>query len=171
MNRFIAAVAQLNRRWKRFSTLPRRLRSRLRSRRQRNKRAYRTGCAHQFVHLTQALVQQDTTISPRLWLVTRGAQPVTEADPIALDQTPLWGLARTQSLEVPKLTCSSIDLAADPEAEEVSAPLPGSAGCWAGEPGGLPPGAALGGPADSLCRRSRPPECAPLLQAKRSDWR
>lgn len=41
----------------------------------------------------QLLVQAD--ISTRLWLVTRGAQPVSSADQnLALAQTPLWGLGR-----------------------------------------------------------------------------
>ena len=66
------------------------------------------------LHLVQALVQHGATRAPRLWLVTRGAQPVTDADPIVLDQTPLWGLARTIALEVPQLQCSSIDLGAGP---------------------------------------------------------
>lgn len=72
------------------------------------------------LHLVQALAQHSEATPPRLWLVTRGAYPVMEADKIFPSQTPLWGLARTISLELPKFRCSSIDLAAQPEPGEVA---------------------------------------------------
>lgn len=45
------------------------------------------------LHLVQALAQ--TGVSTRLWLITRGAQPVNdEAAPLAVAQAPLWGMGR-----------------------------------------------------------------------------
>ncbi len=50
---------------------------------------------------------------PRLWLVTRGAQSVGEtAQPLALAQSPLWGLGRVIASEHPELACTRIDLEA-----------------------------------------------------------
>ncbi len=45
---------------------------------------------------------------------------MTETDQIVLDQTPLWGMARTVALEYPKLRCSGIDLCAHPKTEDVA---------------------------------------------------
>lgn len=75
------------------------------------------------LHLAQVLTQQNEgqhgeKREPRLWIVTRAAQSVTETDPILLNQTPLWGVARTINLEMPRLRCSGIDLQADPAHEE-----------------------------------------------------
>ena len=55
----------------------------------------------------QAIV--DITPSPRLWLVTRGAQPVDGGD-VAVEQAPQLGLARTIALEHPELRCACVDL-------------------------------------------------------------
>ena len=59
-------------------------------------------------------------LTPRLWLVTRGAQAIGRQDSM-LDaaQTPLWGLGRVIALEHPELRCTRIDL--DPAAEEAVA--------------------------------------------------
>jgi acyl transferase domain-containing protein/surfactin synthase thioesterase subunit len=57
--------------------------------------------------------------SPRLWVVTRGAQS-TETDekiPPEVAQSPLWGLGRTVALEYPELWGGLIDLPADADAE------------------------------------------------------
>ncbi len=80
------------------------------------------------LRLTQILVKgkekqhQDGQYSeddlPRLWLITRAAQSVTEADSILLNQAPLWGLVRTINLELPRLRCSCIDLQANLAFEE-----------------------------------------------------
>lgn len=51
---------------------------------------------------------------PRLWLVTRGAQAVGDRPmPLALAQSPVWGLGRVIAAEHPELACARIDL--DPE--------------------------------------------------------
>lgn len=67
--------------------------------------------------------------SPRLWLITRGAQPVGEANsPLALAQSTIWGLGRVIAAEHPELACTRIDLdpgedreAVDRLAEEICA--------------------------------------------------
>lgn len=46
----------------------------------------------------------------RLWLVTRGAQPVKPGDSVAIDQSTLWGLGKVISFEIPELKCTRIDL-------------------------------------------------------------
>jgi len=46
----------------------------------------------------------------RLWLVTRGAQPVNGSARLALAQSPLWGLGRVISQEHPSLWGGLIDL-------------------------------------------------------------
>lgn len=48
--------------------------------------------------------------SPRLWLVTRGAQSVSATEPIAVEQSPVWGLGKVISFELPELKCVRIDL-------------------------------------------------------------
>lgn len=63
--------------------------------------------------VVRALANHRST-PPRLWLVTRGAQPVEPAQrPVAVAQAPLVGLARVIRLEHPDLRCTSIDLSAD----------------------------------------------------------
>ena len=57
---------------------------------------------------------------PRLWVVTRGAQPVEPGQPIAVEQSSLWGLGKVISFEIPELKCNRIDLDPfQPDAESV----------------------------------------------------
>lgn len=66
------------------------------------------------LHLIQAMVKNPVPATPRLWLVTRGAQAVQGSrDPVSIAQAPLWGLGRSIDLEHPELRCTRIDL--DPE--------------------------------------------------------
>jgi acyl transferase domain-containing protein/pimeloyl-ACP methyl ester carboxylesterase/acyl carrier protein len=59
-------------------------------------------------------------IAPRLWIVTRGAQPVRPAgDGVAVAQSPLWGLGKVIALEHPEVWGGLIDL--DHEAPASSA--------------------------------------------------
>jgi acyl transferase domain-containing protein/aryl carrier-like protein len=51
-----------------------------------------------------------TRASIRLWVITHGAQAVRGGERPALDQTPLWGLARTIGREHPELGCTLVDL-------------------------------------------------------------
>ena len=66
------------------------------------------------LQLIQALVQQNNAEQPHLWLVTRGAQAVTQDnDQLELTQAPLWGLGKTCAMEHPEFWGGLIDL--DPE--------------------------------------------------------
>jgi len=66
------------------------------------------------LHLVQALVKSKQ--APRLWLVTRGAQPVDTQTPVQVQQAPLWGLAKAIVNEHPELRCVCLDL--DPSESE-----------------------------------------------------
>ncbi|MCP4347108.1 MAG: SDR family NAD(P)-dependent oxidoreductase [Desulfobacterales bacterium] len=62
------------------------------------------------LHLIQALVKKyNSSITSKLWLITRGAVPVQVSN-LALAQTPLWGLGKVISLEHPELWGGLIDL-------------------------------------------------------------
>jgi acyl transferase domain-containing protein/acyl-CoA synthetase (AMP-forming)/AMP-acid ligase II/acyl carrier protein len=70
--------------------------------------------------LAQALISVGTRA--RLWLVTRGAQAVGPSlAPLALAQSPLWGLGLTIAQEHPPLNCSRVDLSLEPSQDEPSA--------------------------------------------------
>ena len=47
--------------------------------------------------------------APRVWLITRGAQAI-DAEPIAIEQAPIWGLGRVVALEQPDLRSTRLDL-------------------------------------------------------------
>ncbi|MDQ2886092.1 MAG: LLM class flavin-dependent oxidoreductase [Chloroflexota bacterium] len=60
--------------------------------------------------LLQTLVNSNQG-RPRLWFVTRGAQPTgVDPFPLAVAQSPLWGLGRTCAIEHPELWGGMIDL-------------------------------------------------------------
>ncbi|MCP4352170.1 MAG: SDR family NAD(P)-dependent oxidoreductase [Desulfobacterales bacterium] len=69
------------------------------------------------LHLLQAIMQNES-LSPRLWLVTRGGAPVSSNVPnsgshvsgIAVAQSPLWGLAKVIDLEHPEIWGGITDL-------------------------------------------------------------
>ncbi len=65
------------------------------------------GAALDLVH---ALTASGTAKPPRLWLVTRGGHAAGDDSPLALAQSPLWGLARVVAAEHPELGCTRIDL-------------------------------------------------------------
>lgn len=49
--------------------------------------------------------------SPRVWLITRGAQPVADREgSVAVAQAPIWGLGRVLALEHPELWGGLLDL-------------------------------------------------------------
>ncbi|MDJ0724562.1 MAG: alpha/beta fold hydrolase [Prochloraceae cyanobacterium] len=56
----------------------------------------------------------------KIWFVTRGSQPVRESqlNNIAVNQSPIWGLAKVIALECPQLWGGAIDLSATPEIKE-----------------------------------------------------
>ncbi len=61
------------------------------------------------LYLVQTLSKRLTGM-PRLWLVTKGAQQVNSDEPVAAEQSILWGLGKTISFEIPELKCNRIDL-------------------------------------------------------------
>jgi acyl transferase domain-containing protein len=74
------------------------------------------------LYLVQALADAKVPEPPRLWLVTRGAQPVADKQTsLALAQAPVWGLGKVITQEHPELQCVCIDLDPNGEAEEASA--------------------------------------------------
>lgn len=46
----------------------------------------------------------------RLWIVTRGTQPVLAGEPTDVASAPVWGLGRTIAFELPELKCTLVDL-------------------------------------------------------------
>ena len=67
------------------------------------------------LHLTQALNGGDWSSSPRLWVVTSGAESVAAVGEtsVAVTQAPLWGLGRVIGLEHPELWGGLLDLPPD----------------------------------------------------------
>ncbi len=65
------------------------------------------------LHLAQALASAQLPATPRLWLVTAGAQAPVES-PVYPAQAPVWGLGTTIALEHPELQVTRVDL--DPTA-------------------------------------------------------
>ena len=60
------------------------------------------------LNVIQALI--GTKQGPRLWFVTRNAQPVTPSTSLEVVQSPLWGLGRTCAIEHPELWGGLIDV-------------------------------------------------------------
>ncbi|HYB36738.1 MAG TPA: SDR family NAD(P)-dependent oxidoreductase [Mycobacterium sp.] len=74
------------------------------------------------LHLVQALAAADWSDTPRLWLVTRGAQAVNPGvEPLSVAQAPVWGMGRSIDYEYPELRCARVDLSAGRDAEELRA--------------------------------------------------
>ncbi len=70
--------------------------------------------------VVRALAESSGTEPPRLWLVTSGAESVgSQAKPISLAQSPVWGMARVIASENPTLGCTRIDLDPDNQAEAI----------------------------------------------------
>jgi acyl transferase domain-containing protein/acyl carrier protein/predicted O-methyltransferase YrrM len=68
------------------------------------------------LHLAQTLTGVRDVGSPRLWIATRGAQPIGDVTSIDLGAAPLWGFARSLALEHPELQITCVDL--EPEGDE-----------------------------------------------------
>jgi len=66
------------------------------------------GC-NSVLYIVQALASRFAG-SPRLWLVTRGVHAVHAGEAIAVEQSPLWGLGKVISFELPELKCVRIDM-------------------------------------------------------------
>jgi acyl transferase domain-containing protein/thioesterase domain-containing protein/acyl carrier protein len=70
------------------------------------------------LHLVQALDRVGN--SPRLWLVTQGAQAVGEwVQSVSVAQSPLWGLGRVINNEFPNLQCTRVDISPAISAQEI----------------------------------------------------
>ncbi|NUO78855.1 SDR family NAD(P)-dependent oxidoreductase, partial [candidate division KSB1 bacterium] len=68
-------------------------------------------CGAAVLHLVQALVKSHGGETPRLWLVTQNAQLIgTQAEPVEVAQSSLWGLGKIISLEHPELHCVRVDV-------------------------------------------------------------
>ncbi|MBO0856855.1 MAG: type I polyketide synthase [Chloracidobacterium sp.] len=68
------------------------------------------GC-ESVMYLTQALTEASVCQTPRLWLVSRGAQSVVSEVSVASPaQSTLWGLGRVITHEHPELHCTMVDL-------------------------------------------------------------
>ncbi|HEY0603184.1 MAG TPA: beta-ketoacyl synthase N-terminal-like domain-containing protein, partial [Herpetosiphonaceae bacterium] len=65
------------------------------------------GCGS-VLYLTQALASCEWRTAPRLWLITRGSQPVAPSDSPQPLQMPLWGLGYVIALEHPELHCACL---------------------------------------------------------------
>ncbi|MDT7769695.1 MAG: hypothetical protein QOI30_2705, partial [Mycobacterium sp.] len=73
------------------------------------------------LHLVQALTTTPSH-TPRLWLVTRHAQPVeADADVVSIAQAPVWGMGRSIDHEHPELRCSRVDLPIQEQPEDLEA--------------------------------------------------
>jgi len=74
---------------------------------------------HRVLAGTRRLLRAAATAEVRspVWLVTRGAQRVAEADVVAPEQTSLWGFGRAAALELPQLWGGLADLASGTAAE------------------------------------------------------
>jgi acyl transferase domain-containing protein/acyl carrier protein/protein-L-isoaspartate O-methyltransferase len=66
-----------------------------------------------------ATIRPGAGVTPRLWLVTRGAQPAGPAGRLAVAQAPVWGLGAVIALEHPELRCARVDL--DPAGADIAA--------------------------------------------------
>jgi acyl transferase domain-containing protein/D-arabinose 1-dehydrogenase-like Zn-dependent alcohol dehydrogenase/acyl carrier protein len=61
------------------------------------------------LYLTQALAS--SSLTPRLYLVTQGTQPVGgSSSELAVAQSPLWGFGKVVGLEFPALRCTRLDM-------------------------------------------------------------
>jgi acyl transferase domain-containing protein/aryl carrier-like protein len=78
-----------------------------------------TGCIS-VLHTVQAAIEVEWARHARLWLLTRGAHAVGDnVETVELAQSPVWGLGRVVSQELPELGCVRVDL--DPRADDLDA--------------------------------------------------
>ncbi|NER22533.1 MAG: alpha/beta fold hydrolase [Symploca sp. SIO1B1] len=77
------------------------------------------GCGS-VLHLLQTLVKNPNSTPPKLWLLTRGTQPVlSPTEKLTVATSPLWGLGRTIASEHPQLWGGLIDLEPQGSEDEV----------------------------------------------------
>ncbi len=76
-------------------------------------------CCASLLHLVRVLVKHKCSTSPQLWLVTRGALPVSQSLP-AVAQAPLWGLGKAIALEHSEFWGGMVDLAPEMTDDEAA---------------------------------------------------
>jgi myxalamid-type polyketide synthase MxaE and MxaD len=69
-----------------------------------------TALCSEALGVTQSLIRNSALHPPRLWLVTRGAQPPHRTGSAALAGAPLWGLGRVIAVEHPEMWGGMLDL-------------------------------------------------------------
>lgn len=66
--------------------------------------------------LVQAIARLSDAAPPTIWVATRGVHAIADpAEPLAVSQAPVWGLARTLNVEHPGIRCVRVDLPEDDE--------------------------------------------------------
>jgi len=76
------------------------------------------------LHLLKRLAGNTDAVPPRLWLVTRGAQPVgPDRHSISIAQSTVWGMAQAITEERPELRCVCVDLDPDLSADAIASLL------------------------------------------------
>ena len=77
---------------------------------------------HRILGGTQRLFRAAANADVRapIWVVTRGAQRVTDSDTVAPEQSSLWGFCRTAALEYPQVWGGLVDLPGSADADEWS---------------------------------------------------
>ncbi|HEY9718697.1 MAG TPA: beta-ketoacyl synthase N-terminal-like domain-containing protein, partial [Trichormus sp.] len=72
------------------------------------------------VYLLQALINAKLQNTPKLWLVTQGAQALSHEENVAILQSPLVGINKVIALEHSELECCLVDLDAELEADSAA---------------------------------------------------
>jgi acyl transferase domain-containing protein/acyl carrier protein len=73
------------------------------------------------LHLIQSLLPVEEDAAPRVWVITRSVQPVSESESANVAQSLLWGLGRGVAMEQPNLWGGMIDLSDMEKSPKVSA--------------------------------------------------
>src|SRR5436190_13163200 len=87
------------------------------------KTAQTLGCVSA-LSIVQVLARSDWPRLPRLWLVTQGAQPAGVMNhTVAVNQSPIWGLGRSCSIEHPEFWGGLVDVDPEGTTDEVAVQL------------------------------------------------
>ncbi|PSB05585.1 short-chain dehydrogenase, partial [Pleurocapsa sp. CCALA 161] len=70
------------------------------------------------LHLLQAITSELGVELPSMWLITQGAQKITDVAAVQPQQASIWGLGRVIALEQPELNCRCLDLEVGVKQEE-----------------------------------------------------
>ncbi|MGK7886311.1 MAG: SDR family NAD(P)-dependent oxidoreductase, partial [Crocosphaera sp.] len=73
------------------------------------------------LYTLQTLTELSLEVAPKLWLVTRGVQPIeSEKTSLSVAQSPLWGMGKVVALEFPDWWGGMIDLDIDTSDQEIN---------------------------------------------------